>query len=209
VPVRCYTPWQFAAIPHVSSLLYPVAVRCYTPWCEGIALSRSLAERGQPAQLCYLATSPHADGAAGQSSGSARQTIPPYLPASPFTGVDGRLRKGGDRQQCTTLPAGSDPSLSSAAPSWARVVRDGESATSQPPQSSFSPREDFFRLYELCIANVFTACSQSVAPQAPRRFCSPARSEPHHLTPPLQSSNAAISGTAAFGIRPWVTRRTT
>jgi hypothetical protein len=54
-----------------------------------------------------------------------------------------------------TLPAGSDPSLSSAAPSWARVVRDGVNATSLPLQ--FSPREDFFHLYELCVANGFTA----------------------------------------------------
>jgi hypothetical protein len=79
----------------------------------------------------------------------------PHLPASPFTGVDGRLRRGGDtQQQYATLPAGSDPSLSSAAPSWARVVRDGASATSQPP---LSLREDFFRLYELCVANGFSA----------------------------------------------------
>lgn len=79
----------------------------------------------------------------------------PHLPASPFTGVDGRLRRGGNtQQQYATLPAGSDPSLSSAAPSWARVVRDGASATSLPP---LSPREDFFRLYELCVANGFSA----------------------------------------------------
>jgi hypothetical protein len=35
---------------------------------------------------------------------------------------------------------------------------DGVSATSQPPQSSFSLREEFFRLYELYIANGITAC---------------------------------------------------
>jgi hypothetical protein len=82
---------------------------------------------------------------------------PPFLPASRFTGVDGRLRKGGDRQQYTTLPAGSNPLLSSAAPSWARVVRDGVSATSQPPQAALSPREEFFSLHELCITTGFTA----------------------------------------------------
>jgi hypothetical protein len=128
--------------------------------------------------------SPHVDGT-GRSTGPARQTTPcpnaspppgvdgvnrqagatllrplPHLPASSFTGVDGRLRRGGDKQQqYTTLPAGSDPSLSSTAPSWARVVRDGASATSQPPlpQAALSPREDFFRLYELCVANGFSA----------------------------------------------------
>ncbi len=69
------------------------------------------------------------------------------------------MRRGGDRQQFTTLPAVSDPSLSSAAPSWARVVRDGASVTSQPPhpQSTLSPKEDFLRLYGLCVANGFTA----------------------------------------------------
>jgi hypothetical protein len=130
------------------------------------------------------APSSHVDGT-GRSTGPARQTTPcpnaspppgvdgvtrqagatllrplPHLPASPFTGVDGRLRRGGDRQQqYTTLPAGSDPSLSSAAPSWARVVRDGASATSQPPlpQAALSLREDFFHLYELCVANGFSA----------------------------------------------------
>ncbi len=130
-----------------------------------------------------LPASPHADGT-GRSTGPARQTTPclnaspppgvdgmtrqvgamlsrplPYLCASPFTGVDGGLRRGGDRLQFTTLPAGSDPSLFSAAPSWARVVRDRTSITSQPPhpQSTLSPKEDFLRLYKLCVANGFTA----------------------------------------------------
>ncbi len=116
MPVRCYTPCQFAAIPRVSSLLYPMSVRCYTPWCEVIALSRSLAERGQPARPCYL---PPSDGAAGRSLGvsTPNHPLPQRLPPP---GVDGI-----PRQQYTTLPAGSDPSLSSAAPSWARVFEMG------------------------------------------------------------------------------------
>ncbi len=129
------------------------------------------------------APSPHADGAAGQSTDSARQTTPPpqRLPLSrgrwrtkagwghavatpsfasplpPFTGVDGRLSRGGSQQQHTTLPADPNPSLSSTVPSWASVVRDGVSASSLLLQAVLTPREDFFCLYELCIANGLTA----------------------------------------------------
>jgi hypothetical protein len=127
----------------------------------------------------------------------------PYLPASPLTGVDNRLRRGRDRQQYTTLPASSDPSLSSAVPSWARVVRDGASATSQPPlpQVTLSPREEFLRLSELCVANGFT-----VAQWATSKLRFPAGSEFHQQTLPLKSPDA---GGGDVGIRPWVTWRTT
>jgi hypothetical protein len=126
--------------------VWPGSVRCYTSWCEDLAPSRSHAERGQPAHPCYLPPPPTQMGQDGQWDQHAKppphQCLPPsrgrwryqagrghtiatlpYLPDSPFTGVDDRLRRGRDRQQqYTTLPAGSDPSLSSAAPSWARVV---------------------------------------------------------------------------------------
>jgi hypothetical protein len=82
------------------------AVGCYTPWCEDIALSRSLAEEGEPARPCYLPPPPHADGAAGRSSGSARQTTR-RLNASPPPGVDGITRQPGAtllRPPLTSLP---------------------------------------------------------------------------------------------------------
>jgi hypothetical protein len=116
---------------------------------------------------------PRADGAPGRSTDSARHPTPrlsaspslgvdgmpgqagntlvhpsPLLLASPFTGVDGRLcREGGIQQQSFPLPA--NPTLSTAAPSWASVVRDGTSSGSPPALQ----REEFFRLYERCVAS--------------------------------------------------------
>ncbi len=128
---------------------------------------------------------------------------PSYLPASPITGVDGRLRKGGDRQQYTTLPAGSNPSLSSAAPYWARVVRDGLNTIRRPPQPTFSLREELFQLYELCVATDFSAnvaIRSAASSQVISRSCW-LRAPPSSTS--LQPPNAAIGNDVAFGIRPW------
>jgi hypothetical protein len=144
-----------------------IPVRCCTPWFEELSPSRSLAVRGQPhLPPCYLRLPPaqmelqdskriqqrHDTSPPPQClplsgvdsmpmQAGPRCHIPP--PASPFIGVDGRLnREGGTQQQPTSLPA--DPSLSSAASSWASLVRDRMSASSSPT----SLREDFFHLYE-------------------------------------------------------------
>ncbi len=106
------------------------------------------------------APSPRADGAAGQSKGSAPTTRhpSPRLPAYPFTGVDGRLcREGGTQQQ--SIPQPADPTLSTAAPSWASVIRDGTSSGSSPT----SPREEFFRLYKRCAASIIADLTIAIA----------------------------------------------
>jgi hypothetical protein len=92
---------------------------------------------------------------AGWGHAVATPSFASLLP--PFTGVDGRLSRGGSWQQHTSLPADPNPSLSSTAPSWASVVRDGVSANSPLLQAVLTPRKDFFCLYELCIVNGLTA----------------------------------------------------
>jgi hypothetical protein len=99
------------------------------------------------------------------------------------------LRRGRDRQQYTTLPAGPDPSFSSAAPSWASIVRDGVSATSPLllPQAALSPKEDLFRLYELFIANGLTPRVAICSATGTLEITLSAISELYQPTSPLQS----------------------
>ncbi len=56
-------------------------------------------------------------------------------------------REGGAQQQFFSLPA--NPTLSTAAPLWASVARDGTCSGSLPALQ----REEFFRLYERCVAS--------------------------------------------------------
>ncbi len=152
-------------------MLYPQ----FAAILRGVRTSLPLALwlRGASPTTMLPAPCPRADGAAGRSTDSARHPTPrlsaspslgvdgmprqagntlvhpsPLLLASPFTGVDGRLcREGGIQQQSFPLPA--NPTLSTAAPSWASVVRDGTSSGSLPALQ----REEFFRLYERCVAS--------------------------------------------------------
>jgi hypothetical protein len=94
------------------------------------------------------APSPRTDGAAGRSTDSARHPTP-RLSASPSLGVDGSpwlLREGGSQ----SIPLPADPMLSTVAPSWASAVRDG-TCSGNPPAAS--QKDDFFRLYERCVAS--------------------------------------------------------
>jgi hypothetical protein len=144
--VRCYTPCQFAAIPHGVRTSLPLAL-----WLRGVSPTTMLP-----------APSPSADGTAGRPTVSARHPTPclsaspslgvdgmprraettlvhpsPLL-TSPVTRVDGRLcREDGTQQQSIPLPA--HPMLSTAAPLWARAVRDRTSSGSPPT----SQREEF------------------------------------------------------------------
>jgi hypothetical protein len=164
------------------------------------------------------APSPHADGT-GLSTGPAcpnASTPPgvdcvtrqagamllrplPQLPASPFTGVDGRLRRGGDSQlQYTTLPAGSDPSLSNAAPSWASIVETGRA----PPVSLCFRKLPFHRerISSACMScaspMVSPPVSQYVAQQELRKLRFPAGSELHQQSLPLKLPRSCSDGAA-------------
>jgi hypothetical protein len=152
-------------ILYLLNYIIPRGVRTSLPlalWLRGVSPTTMLP-----------APSPCADGAAGRSTASARHPTPrlstspslgvdgmprqagttpvhpsPLLLASPFTGVDGRLcREGGTQLQSVPLPA--DPTLSTPSPSWTSVVRDGTSSGSPPA----SQREEFFCLYECCVAS--------------------------------------------------------
>jgi hypothetical protein len=200
---------------------------CYTSWCEDLAPSRSHAERCQPDHPCYLPPPPtwrvqdgqrvqHArpplapmpppppgvDGVNRQAGATPLRPLP-HLPASPFTGVDGRSRRGGDtQQQYATLPAGSDPSLSSAAPSWPELFETGRA----PPVSTRFRRERIsFACMSCASPMVSPLVSQYAAQRELKKSRCPAGSEPQQQSSPHKLPHASGGGAAAVVTRPWAT----
>jgi hypothetical protein len=202
----------------LAEKVFPVP--CYTPWCEDLSPSCSLAERGQPhLPPCYLPPSPVQMGLQdGRRTQQRHNTPPPASAPPPSRGtcscwLGPRCRvphpppylplhrsrwqaEQGGWDPATAQQTTCRPLLSSVAPSWASVVRDGTCASS--PHTSTPPREDFFRLMNSVSPAGFNPASQYVTPLVIRRYRSLVTFNHHLSSLPCHFSNAAVVGAAAI-----------
>jgi hypothetical protein len=183
-PVHCYTPSSSLLYPG-SSLLYqaqfaaiPRTIRCFTPWFEDLALSL----RGASPTDATCPLPPRGWGCRTVNGFSTPNHPPPRLR------LDGRLCRGGSRQQHTTLPA---------------PAGRPQPLALQLPQPVLSPREDIFRLFELCVANGFTgrvAIRSAAGTQEITLSC--------HLRAPSTITTAPVARCRRHQNTPHATRRT-
>jgi hypothetical protein len=115
-------------------------------------------------------------------------------PASPGSGVDGGVaRRTGKHLSHSVLP--TNPSCSTAAPSWADAVRNGARVWRSSQSHSTSTTADFIELFEHCMASGFQAhfsISHSAGHQNVFMHCNFSTSAPaiRHCRPYSKATNS-------------------